>query len=588
MLAIDLLFPGATTSAARDSLDSSSTTPSKRAALAVHVDDSIQQGPAPFGLSNAAMSPGTASRHERELERHQIDSGVRRAKLTASVERGLAKAEEGEKERQSLEHELSLEATREIEEDQEQEGMDDSPTLVRSRKVVPVAAPSGPPTQSRTSSIASSVVKAFSRSRPSSVQSGASLAAGSGGQSIKPRPVPATNKVPSSQPRLTKTAALRLGVDLPPSPRAQAVQSKVDDAMPVPKNRRISVVVPKSLSQPSIVPRSNKAAALRVLPVDASTSVETRSLPKVRETSTTAQRSQNHRLENAPGHNSSRRESIVVASTAAPTILVRGTKTSAIRTGEPVLPTAGSRSKASSVADAASTAGVRESAVAGGEASRTSSRASAASTFSRRSTISSFSKPKIEPRLDKTTKLRLGLEVEPKRRQSSVVANYDGGQSSSFAPAGFRADDHAVPGFKRRESLAPTVVKPPSITPRLNRSVLLRQGNEDPMVSPMMRRASMVPALPAGGLEGSKIASGVGNGAGLVSQRVSAAERLRLPTIVPRMNRTEELRAKKKEEELEAVRKASLASKRVTRPTTSAGPTGGRTGAARPLGERNE
>ncbi|KAG6890638.1 hypothetical protein C0995_006614 [Termitomyces sp. Mi166 len=118
--------------------------------------------------------------------------------------------------------------------------------------------------------------------------------------------------------------------------------------------------------------------------------------------------------------------------------------------------------------------------------------------------VASTAAPAISPRMTRAASLRLGLEPStPPRRESAGVAT----NTNTF---------EGVPGHKRKESIVVASVKPPSVSPRLNKSAELRQRGEQgppssfmctPLLfisvhtpdglSPIVRGAT-TPKLPAG------------------------------------------------------------------------------------------
>lgn len=85
---------------------------------------------------------------------------------------------------------------------------------------------------------------------------------------FKARKVPASSSAPTIQPRLSKAAALRMGIEL--SERKIAKAEVDENGTPVEKEEvvvpgtiRRTVTPPKSLSKPTVAPRQNRASALR-------------------------------------------------------------------------------------------------------------------------------------------------------------------------------------------------------------------------------------------------------------------------------------------------------------------------------------
>ncbi|KAG5353162.1 hypothetical protein C0989_009806 [Termitomyces sp. Mn162] len=99
-------------------------------------------------------------------------------------------------------------------------------------------------------------------------------------------------------------------------------------------------------------------------------------------------------------------------------------------------------------------------------------------------TVASTAAPSITPKMTRAASLRLGLEPttpSPRRRESGGV------QMNMF---------EGVPGHKRRESIVVASVKPPSVSPRSNKSAELRQRGEQAPPSSFMFRGATTPKLP--------------------------------------------------------------------------------------------
>lgn len=317
--------------------------------------------------------------------------------------------------------------------------------------------------------------------------------------SFKARPVPV---YPTQQPRMTKTTAMRLGLEMPSSSNTTASRrqpSQEDSNSPASSSKRGAVI-------------------------------------------TTAERAQ------AFGADHRRRDSApIVASTARPRVEVRLTKAAALRTGvewpkkerfsavvagamegkrpssvggQSVASQRGSIGMASPKSDAGGP--VRPKPIQRQQSSTFSVTSQGSQTTSnatrRSSVVSSTRPPKIEPRMDRTTKLRLGMEIEAKRIRTETPVDFEG-----------------VAGHRRKETIAvPSTTQAPSIQPRLNRSIHLQRTGQDSVVSAASRRATAA-ALAAASLptRAPKV------------MRPSTAP----PRIAPIMNRTEQLRAAKKEAE---------------------------------------
>ena len=136
---------------------------------------------------------------------------------------------------------------------------------------------------------------------------------------FRARPVPATNAPGAVQPRMTKAAALRMGIAIPTENRRHSLdpstfQKQYEGNVPGYK-RNITVQV-ASTAPPVIAPRPTRASQLREgKPID----VRRQSLDIPREDT----------FRGVPGHK--RRESLVVASTKPPTVAPRANRSAMLR-----------------------------------------------------------------------------------------------------------------------------------------------------------------------------------------------------------------------------------------------------------------
>ncbi|KDN41770.1 hypothetical protein K437DRAFT_170107 [Tilletiaria anomala UBC 951] len=84
---------------------------------------------------------------------------------------------------------------------------------------------------------------------------------------FRARPIPSSVAKPSIQPRMSRAAALRMGIELPAVPRRDASSSSTSSSLgPVGISGfpRADVASPKSLVKPTVAPRMNKAVAARL------------------------------------------------------------------------------------------------------------------------------------------------------------------------------------------------------------------------------------------------------------------------------------------------------------------------------------
>lgn len=148
----------------------------------------------------------------------------------------------------------------------------------------------------------------------------------SAGGSFRARAVPATNAIPSIEPRLSRAAALRAGLVEPSvsiwheGPRVAI--SKEEHARTfanVPGHKRSETIIVASTAPPVVAPRMTRAASLRQGIKEASpTKPRVRNIESERKT-----------FEGVPGHR--RRETLQVASVQAPIVAPRINRTAALR-----------------------------------------------------------------------------------------------------------------------------------------------------------------------------------------------------------------------------------------------------------------
>ncbi|GAA5872496.1 hypothetical protein JCM3774_006838 [Rhodotorula dairenensis] len=153
------------------------------------------------------------------------------------------------------------------------------------------------PLRSRVSSAQSNRSKASS-TRPVAAAATTTTTSTAG---FKARPAPSLASKPSIQPRMTKAAALRLGIALPPppapaTPRRSALASPSMDpaAGRTPQSSSTPGPTLRSLAEPTITPRLTKTAALRLGQSDPTASSgrdsSSTTTPRVRQSISTAER----------------------------------------------------------------------------------------------------------------------------------------------------------------------------------------------------------------------------------------------------------------------------------------------------------
>lgn len=151
------------------------------------------------------------------------------------------------------------------------------------------------------------------------------------GQVFRARPLPASLGKPAIQPRMSRAAALRMGIELPAIPRrepsagmARSLSSSQGGSSGISGLPRSDVVLPKSLAKPTLAPRMNKAVAARLgLSTEESGAAGSVGESPVREKVAVD-------FSNTPGHKRAS-SGIRVASLQAPSITPRTNRAAAAR-----------------------------------------------------------------------------------------------------------------------------------------------------------------------------------------------------------------------------------------------------------------
>uniref|UniRef100_V5ESY2 Uncharacterized protein n=1 Tax=Kalmanozyma brasiliensis (strain GHG001) TaxID=1365824 RepID=V5ESY2_KALBG len=323
---------------------------------------------------------------------------------------------------------------------------------------------------------------------------------------FKARAIPsAVTSKPSIEPRLSKAAALRMGVQLPASQNSPA-RSRVASTSKDASNVGISGVTkraappPVSLKAPSIAPRLNKVALARQ---DPRLSPATLSPPPAKAHRPTQRQRKPVDFSSTPGH---KRLSLAgtVASTAPPTIAPRLNKAALARqTGS--VPTATAAPSAHRPVDFSTTPGHKR-------LSLTTPRS-----------IASIAPPAIAPRQNRASMSRLQTQQPAQSARSTAPP-------SSFRPAR-PTDFTSTPGHKRASlSLSIPSLAAPSVAPRPNRASLARTrptaSSPDTATASGQKTTQTRAAPDFSGTPGHKRAS----------LNLSLAS-LRAPAIAPRLNK---------------------------------------------------
>lgn len=146
---------------------------------------------------------------------------------------------------------------------------------------------------------------------------------------FKARPIPATHSNPTIQPRTTRAAALRAGVDIgktPVAPRGPLSKERLAKTFAnVPGHKRAETITVASTAPPTVAPRMTRAASLRLGQQPAS--------PVRRRAITDPAKDA---FAGVPGHK--RRETISVASSKPPTVAPRLNRSATLRTHKDAQP----------------------------------------------------------------------------------------------------------------------------------------------------------------------------------------------------------------------------------------------------------
>ncbi|GAA5996264.1 hypothetical protein JCM5350_000483 [Sporobolomyces pararoseus] len=356
------------------------------------------------------------------------------------------------------ERRVFTESSKERKDQVEEDGLQDQQVEGDSRQA------EHPSTIDEACSVSSKEILQDDTARPTSSTSlSVSATSATSSTSFKARPAPLP---PTAQPRMTKAAALRLGVAVvPPTPRASTKRQSISTSERAALDRltrRQSVQLPSTTPVPTkpVEVRMSKAAMLRMgIPIP------------VPEASTRSRQSTANSLaESDISSKSTERRASVSSSLKSlrePSITPRSTKSSSLRTGS----TSGVTSSASRTRPLA----ILEDQ----EPTKMATPSSSAAPKRRHSVQVESTRPSaIEVRMSRASMLRNGQTVASSSsatsRSNVSNVNFDG-----------------VPGHKRRESIAvPSMHQAPLHSPRPNRASLLRQKSDAIAPPPSARRPS--------------------------------------------------------------------------------------------------
>lgn len=320
-----------------------------------------------------------------------------------------------------------------------------------------------------------------SATNPSTVNGSSTRLNANGKPAFRARPVPSSVNKPDIVPRMTKAAALRTGqavVEKTSSgPRKPVTKERLAQTFAnVPGHKRAETISVASTAAPTIAPRMTRAAALRlgIAPTPQPT--------RTRSATTDDISARKDTFEGVPGHK--RRESISVASVKAPTVAPRLNKSASLRTQPkqnpptsfmfktatpPKVP--GSMSRAHSM-DSMSPSRTRPAS----QMSNTPSTSPQASPAARRSapaprpqSISAARQPSLDP-----PRTRVSRTASVNGTASTTKASVNNADSDEAPPPPPSASQPGTPVKAPRPRPSSVCGASPSIAPRMNRSASLR------------------------------------------------------------------------------------------------------------------
>lgn len=319
-------------------------------------------------------------------------------------------------------------------------------------------------------SVSSSVLSTLKR-QLSSTGSQSSSKFSSDKQKIRfsARALPATHAKPDIAPRMTKAAALRQGIKLERTDSNKSIPTKDEMKqifMDVPGHRRSSTISVASTAPPAFAPRMTKAAALRlgikqekpVAPVKSRQSMEKRPT-----------------FEGVPGHK--RRETISVASSAAPVVTPRTNRSAALRATMDKAPpssfmfrgpSSGGLSRSSSSTSLNSNYSNKPPSRPPSAANNYSRPPSAANTYGRPPSAAAAAptRPAPRPSVSRSASLSRATAASaarPPLANATLEKSVNGGAKPANGGT-------APPKLQRR----PSSISAPTIAPRTNKSAALR------------------------------------------------------------------------------------------------------------------
>ncbi|GBE85018.1 predicted protein [Sparassis crispa] len=284
------------------------------------------------------------------------------------------------------------------------------------------------------------------------------------GKVFKARPLPSTHAAPDIAPRMSRAAALRAGLPVDKAVHTPPTKERLAKTFEnVPGHKRSETIKVASTAPPVVAPRMTRAAALRLgqAPPEKTKRPSTAGAVPHQENKST--------FEGVPGHK--RRESIAVASTRPPSVTPRSNRSASLRQQKEAAPPSSFMFRLPSQQTP----------------SRSSSRSSldetSSTTLSRPASVASVhttSRP-VHSRVVSTSTPRRSTFVSRPSTSAGVMA------AEPKQPNGSKG---------KSETMEKAKARPPSITPRTNKSALLRAAKMANAATPTAGKAKPAPAAP--------------------------------------------------------------------------------------------
>ncbi|KAH9841628.1 uncharacterized protein C8Q71DRAFT_700572 [Rhodofomes roseus] len=291
----------------------------------------------------------------------------------------------------------------------------------------------------------------------------------SGKSPFKARKLPATHAAPDIVPRMSRAASLRAGIPVEKTsgPRGPISKERLAQTFEnVPGHKRSSTITVASTAPPTVAPRMTRAAALRLGLPPPEKETRRQSLQLTSSGKVKGPEEPKATFDGVPGHK--RRETITVASVKAPTVMPRTNKSASLRQQKDAAPPTSYMFRAPS-GQTPSRSSSRTSFNGTGSArptiSRPPSAASVQLTPSRPMTSRVTSASSV-----KTTTTTTSQRPSSRPATSAGIKRAPSVSATSTSNGGGAAKDKEAAKPRPR----PSSVQAPTIAPRTNKSALLR------------------------------------------------------------------------------------------------------------------